>query len=281
MGFHSSMLEELTIKVQTLIDEDGVKFALTVIVALLVIFITSFIVQKVLFKSTNRTFILVGPKKSGKTSLFYYLTTGETPKLTVTSIEPSIGKLKLHDDQYSETFTDVVIRDYPASSKLKNLYLYPFLKKNLRGCKGLIYVVDSSCFDLSYCNMVANDLLELLNITESIPNGVDIAIFCNKCDYFTSRKPKKIKEMLEDEITKLYKLKLRNINKVSLHDTAEDADADESEDEDNLEDTLNTAFQRGEFKFEMLEGNVDFLEGNAYKQNTESLTNWFCEKAAN
>lgn len=263
-----------------ILQNNGIAFAISVALALLIIVFTSFIVQKTLFNGKRRNFIIVGPQQSGKTALYYFLTTGKVPDLTVSSIEPSEGKIKLHDDGYSENFTDVVIRDFPANSKLKNLYLYPFLKDNIRNIKGIIYVVDSSIFDDKYCYEIATDLLELLKITESIPNGVDLSIFCNKCDYFTSRKPLKIKQMLEEEISKLYKLKLNNLSKVTKNDTRED-EYDEDEEDDDIEDALNPAFNGGKFKFEMLEGNVDFLQGNVFKKKTSDLTNWLCEKAAN
>ncbi|VEU23474.1 DEKNAAC104633 [Brettanomyces naardenensis] len=256
--------------------QDGLMFFASVALALFVIILTSFIVQRSFLKSKKRNILILGPKESGKTNLFYYVTTGKLPVLTVTSIEPNTGTLKLRHTPFGENFSDVVIRDFPASSKLKNLYLYPFLKDNLHSCRGIVYVIDSSIFSGEYCNKVANDLLDLLQITESIPNGVDIALFCNKCDYFTSRKPEKVQTMLEEEITKLYRLKLKNLSKVT-----KPGEEEEAQDEDGLEEVLNSAFNRGEFKFEMLEANIDFLEGNVFKGNTEQLTNWFCEKAAN
>ncbi|QPG75625.1 hypothetical protein FOA43_002982 [Brettanomyces nanus] len=258
--------------IELLKSMDTTMFVASIVLAILVIVVTSLMVQKTLFKRNSRNFVIVGPPQSGKTNLFQRLTTGKLPVLTVTSIQPNVGPLKVDNSQYGENFSDVIVSDYPASSKMKNLYLYPFLSDNISSCRGMVYIIDASAFDAEYCHYVANDLLTLLPITESIPNGVDLAIFCNKCDYFTSRKPAKIHLMLEQEITKLYGLKLRNLEKVS--ESAEDMGVE-------LEDSLNTAFNGGQFKFEMLEGNVDFLEGNVFKDKIDSLIDWFCEKTAN
>lgn len=240
---------------------------IAVFVGILTVFVAVFLFPG-LFKNKPRNFVLVGPKESGKTNLFSLLTTGKLPELTVTSIEPSEGALHLSDSNYEEEFTDVIVRDFPASSKMKSLYLLPFLKDNVRHCKGTVYLLDASAFDTSYCYKVASDLLELLQITESIPNGVDMVVFCNKCDYFTSKKPEKIKQLLQQEITRQYSLKLKGLDKVS-------------EDGEGIEEVLNASFNGGEFRFEMLEGNVDFVEGNLFKNKIEPLQNWFCEKAAN
>lgn len=229
-----------------------------------------------LISPAKRAFIICGPVGTGKTVAFQYLTKGEIPALTVSSLNVSQNELQL-DGEYSKqsTFKNIEVFDFPGNGKLKNLYLRPFLKRELSRVIGVIYMIDSSAFDKDKCHEIAQDLLELLKITESKPNGVDILLYCNKSDLFTSKKKNKVKELLQEEMVNLIEFNKRGLNKVSGNEDMEEID-------DYGLDAVSTGLVDGKFQFQFLEGNVTFEEGNIWKQDKRSSMNdWIMEKVVN
>ncbi|ODQ48323.1 hypothetical protein PICMEDRAFT_80042 [Pichia membranifaciens NRRL Y-2026] len=261
--------------VETLVETTPTSsLILPILVTLLLILIGGFLMKRhSLISSNKRSFVICGLQGSGKTNLFHLLTKGKLPVLTVSTLEPGKGELKLSEEYSNQkTFQDIEILDFPANPKLKTLYLTPHLHANLNSVQGIIYIIDSSNFDTKSCHQAAEDLLELMNITEGKPNGVDILVFANKNDLFTSKKSSKIKEMLEAEVSKIYQLKLRGLSKVDL------AGKDGGE-EDN--DNLDLATKDGKFEFQQLEGNVDFAQGNIFKDKWSMIVDWMYEKIVN
>ncbi|TID19250.1 hypothetical protein CANINC_003821 [Pichia inconspicua] len=267
--------------IQKLLDKsESSSMIVPVIVTILLILFGAFLMRRnSLFTSNKRCFIICGIQGSGKTNLYHLLTKGELPKLTVTSFEPSTGDLRLSDDYMEKkTFQDIQIIDFPANEKLKNLYLFPFFKERIHELRGIIYMIDSSNFDAATCHKVAKDILEILNITEARPNGIDMLIFANKNDLFTSMKSTKIKELLEAEIGKIHELNARGISKVS--NSVLNGAGDEDDKDDNA-DNLDLAIKNGKFQFQLLESNVDFGEGNIFKNKWDQINDWLLEKIVN
>lgn len=247
-----------------------------IIVTLLLILLGGYLMKRhSLITSNRRSFVICGLQGSGKTNLFHLLTTGKLPTLTVSTLEPKSGELLLNEELARHTtFQDLEIMDFPANSKLKNLYLVPYLTDKLVEIQGIIYILDSSNFDTKICHQVAEDLFQILNITEGKQSGVDILIFANKNDLFTSKKTNKIKEMLESEIGKIHELKLRGLSQV---DTSINGQSEGNEEDDNLD----IAAKDGKFQFQLLDGNVEFAEGNIFKNKYDKITNWLYEKIVN
>lgn len=221
---------------------------------------------------STRRIIITGPPASGKTPLHQLLTTSNVPDLTVTSSEPVNSILKLDEEYNHSTFQNVQVWDYPGSTKLKNLYLYPNIKSQLNEIIGLIYMLDASTFNDAKVKEVANDLIRIFKVTESRPNGVDLLVLCNKADLFTSKKSQRIKQLLEDAIDALLKLDTNQLEKV---------DADESGEGGDIQEDLFIT-KGDKFKFADLEGNVTFEECNIWKQGKrENVYDWVLEKIAN
>lgn len=242
------------------------------LITLVLILISAYLMKtKSLMTSSRRTFILCGIPGSGKTNLFHLLTTGKLPPLTVTTFEPTTAELALDDELKSKrTFQDIDVIDFPANEKLKNLYLFPFFKEKMHDLRGIIYMIDSTNFDSATCHKVAKEILQILNITEARPNGTDMLIFANKNDLFTSVKSTKIKELLEIEIAKIHDLNSRGLSKVNT-------ETDDSGDADNVD----LAVQNGKFKFQLLESNIDFADGNIFKNKYDKINDWLLEKIVN
>lgn len=247
-----------------------------IIITLALILLGAFLMNKhKLITSNRRTFIICGQQGVGKTHLFHLLTSGKLPIMTVSSMEPQNGELLL-GDEYKEhsTFRDVEIVDFPANKKLKSLYLTPYFSEKLHEVQGIIYMVDASAFDSKACHAAAEDLLEILNITEGKPGGIDLIIMANKDDLFTSKKAAKIKSMLEEEIAKIHDLKLRGLGKV---------DATDATGAEEIVDNLDLAISNGKFQFQLLEGNVELCSGNIFKEKTgcPQLEHWIYQKIVN
>lgn len=203
---------------------------------------------------------------TGKTNLFHLLTgCSKTPEYTVTSIDESCKLLQL-DDEYTShsTFQNISIWDFPGSHKLKDLLLYPFINSNLNEIIGIIYLLDASTLNDEKIKEISNDLLKLFKLSEGKPNGIDLLIFCNKSDLFTSKKKERVKNLLEDGIRSLIKLDIGGLDKIDKIDV-----------DDNFIGGIN-------FKFQSLEGNVTFSEGNIWKDDKRStIFDWLLEKIAN
>lgn len=263
-------LSGLETEVETYVKtHNSTSLIIPILITLLLIIIGGFLMKRhSLITSNKRKFIICGLQGSGKTNLFHLLTNGKLPILTVSTLEPKTKPLLLNEEYNKhKTFQDVEIIDFPANSKLKNLYLLPYFHDKLNEIRGIIYLIDSSNFDSKICHQVSEDLLEILSITEGKPNGIDMIIFANKNDLFTSKKITKIKEMLENEIGKIHELKLHGLNKV-------EGDYDEI-------DNLDIAAKDGKFQFQLLDGNVDFADGNIFKDKYSKITDWLYEKIVN
>ena len=203
------------------------------------------------------TIIIAGPSYSGKTSLFHKLTSDETNAklLTVMSQEPSFAL------KYKVTMT--TLADYPGhvklAYKLKNGIID--LKGNL---KGILFVLDST-IDPKNITETAEYLTEILLILEKIREPIDILIACNKNESFTARQPLKIKEALENEITRIFERKKKSLGNIER----------DIGDVDEINENLDLSFDISKgFKFDYLEGNVEVLAGSVHKNKITTWQEW-------
>lgn len=238
-------------------------FLISIAVAILVILASFLIFHKIQSKHQQHSFLIVGPSGSGKTLLFHRLTNKKLPVQSVTNIEPN----DCHSFRIQEHLNEMRLVDYPGHNKLLQLYLYTDLNNPdlLKSCKGLIYMIDSVAFTQEYCELVAQQLFQILNKTETLPNGVDILFACNKNDLFMAKPIFQIKEMLEKELDNLRQINLKNLSAVS--------------EKDNDNDTFFSSDRT--FSFDQLEGNFDFIGGNVIKGTTEKWECWIAERAVN
>lgn len=164
------------------------------------------------------------------------------------------------------------LMEYPGHIKLR-YQLFDILKES-SFIKGLIFVVDSTV-DPKKLTETAEFLYEILSITERKPDGVDILIACNKSESFTSRPPVKIRQALEKEINSVIARKMTSLS--SVKKDSEESSESGSERGDEL---LEVNSKQG-FKFDLLDGNIDAMEGSVLKNNIEKWECWIDERAVN
>lgn len=220
-------------------------------------------------KYTNRspTFMIAGLPNSGKTALFNVLTT-DSVKPTVMSQEPNIAENYMLPSSH-RNFSFKLI-DFPGHTKFRSQLLQTI--KESTQLKGLIYVVDSTVNPKDITN-AAELLYDILSVTESRPDGVDILLACNKSESFMARPPLKIKEALEQEINHIIERKLKSL-KSSSRTIAGNEDLEE-------ENTVLHHQGRNGFEFDSIDGNVDATAGSVLKKDIDKWECWIDERAMN
>ncbi|KAL7662515.1 Signal recognition particle receptor subunit beta [[Candida] zeylanoides] len=239
------------------------------------------------------TFMILGPNGAGKTALYYRLLAnnddGQGPHKitpTVSSIDPNYGSVKLPFSHQSIAKPFQLI-DYPGHLKYSQLLYRLMLDQiTLHKIKGIVFVIDSSTAAL---DQVAKTLFRLFTVTERLTNGIDFLFAVNKSDLFNSRPVHKVKEILEAEITKLVQRELSEKFSSSAGgsgiDAATEIDGSEDADDDtganSKEFWSSVVSSNRQFRFEMLEGNMDFASGSVLRDKVETWENWFDEKVVN
>ncbi|KAI5967406.1 hypothetical protein CANMA_003049 [Candida margitis] len=269
------------------------------------------------------SFIICGANNSGKTALFYRLSThtleDEKKKekdgritTTVSSIEPNFGEIKLPITTPS-IGKNYQLVDYPGHLKYWNLFTK--LIKNditLSNIKGVVVVIDSSSATwtkvgnnnnaagagagTNEVEKITKFLYNLLAITERKHNGIDFLFAVNKSDLFDSLPIHKIRTILESEIDKLIHNEINNVDKTSGIDVIEDIDGNGDNENgegggsgtdggyrENLREFWLSIIgsNEGQFTFDKLEGNMDFMSGSVLKNKIDKWECWFDEKVVN
>lgn len=272
---------------------DSVQLILATAVLALLVVLAVFSLQgrkatagKVKSRYFKPTFLVVGVNGAGKTSLFYKLQDESQQFSTVSSLEPNYGKISIPFSNPAIQ-KDYQFIDYPGHLKysqlLRKLVIEDVTVKNL---KGVIFVIDSSSQSLAQEGKVASIaklLYDLLSITEKTPMGVDYLFAINKQDLFDTKPVFKVKSLIEEEIAKLVK---EELGAKGLARGGSGIDNDEEDEAFSTEESTREFWKAligslGTFKFEILEGNMEFLGGSALKNKLLNWQNWFDEKAMN
>ncbi|KAI5952095.1 hypothetical protein KGF57_004224 [Candida theae] len=150
-------------------------------------------------------------------------------------------------------------------------------------------------------------LYNLLAITERKQNGIDFLFAVNKSDLFDSVPTHKIRSTLEVEIDKLIHNEINNVDKTSGIDAiGEDVDEGANDGSnggeygsgsgsgagsgagaggyrENMREFWLSIIgsSEGQFTFDKLEGNMDFLSGSVLKNKIDKWESWFDEKVVN
>lgn len=241
------------------------------------------------------TFLMVGARGAGKTSLYQRLLhLDQKPLPTISSLEPNVGTIHIpfSNPAIGKKFQ---LMDYPGHLKysqlLRKLITDEITIKNL---KGVVVVIDSSTQSITKdgkLESIARALFDLLSLTERTPNGVDYLFAINKQDLFDSKPVQRVKQQLAEELDRLILDQLAT--KTSGHGGS---GIDNDDDEDDVEGTGGEANYLKEtarefwlavkrpneaFQFEMMEGNMEFIGGSVTKNKIDNWENWFDEKAVN
>lgn len=232
------------------------------------------------------TYLIAGRNGAGKTALFYKLQNREKTVNTVSSLEPNISSLALPFSNASIQKSFQLV-DFPGHLKhsqlLRKLIVEDITVSKL---KGIIYVVDSSSWALDQeanVSAMAHELFQLFSLTEKVPNGVDYLFAINKQDLFDSRPVHKVKQLLELELAKLVAEEVaagRAAGSSGIDNDQEDGDGGLRKEETTRE-FWRAAVGTKPFRFELLEGNTDFVGGSVVKGAIDHWENWFDEKAVN
>lgn len=223
---------------------------LTLVVGLISVVVLYYI-QHFEAKSIKKpTFLIIGHNFSGKTSLFYKLTS-QTVTPTVSSINVNHGEISLPWAQPHHSKPYQLI-DYPGYLK------YEFLFKNLVddiNLKAVMIMIDSDLNSVNkHLNLIAIKLLRVLEITETYPNPIDYLFMVNKVDLFNSLPPNKVRTLLEKEMTKVIETKLNN-----------------------NEDDFLFSHDILPFTFDKLQGDVKFKPGSVVKNKIQEWQDWMDE----
>lgn len=268
---------------------DGVQKVLLSLLLGLLLVLLIFYIQNNSFKSNKSksktpTFLIIGSNNSGKTSLYYKLKSineEELPTSTISSLDPNDGLIQLpfSNEAIQKPFRIV---DFPGHLKyttlLKKLILEDITLDNL---KGIVFVIDSSSNSINQENKIKNItklIFEILSQTEKLPNGIDFLFAVNKTDLFDSLPIHRIKTLLQTSMNEIIHNEL-NRSGTGGYD---DDDEIESDKDDTVRQLWSIIVPKDQsFRFEMLEGNMEFKSGSVLKNKIEDWENWFDERVVN
>lgn len=242
--------------------------------------------RKLASKYYKPTFLVVGANGAGKTSFFYSMLAKENVS-TVSSLEPNVTTLALPFANPG-ILAQYQFIDYPGHLKYSQLLRKLIVDDITVGkLKGVIYVIDSSSQNLAQegkLTAMAKELFSLLSLTEKIPNGVDFLFANNKQDLFDSRPVFKVKQLLEEELSRVIsdELNAKGLTRGgSGIDNDDDDDPDSLKKEETTREFWRSVVGSSKFRFELLEGNMEFIGGSVLKNKVGEWENWFDEKAVN
>lgn len=226
-------------------------------------------------KFFKQTFLILGSNNAGKTSLFYkFLDRKAPPPSTVSSIEPNVEDIKLPFSN-AKIARDFQLIDYPGHLKYTQLLQKLILQDiTLANLKGICYVVDLSSLNISNptsLENIATFLFNLIATTEKYRrDGVDFLFAVNKNELFDSTPVNRVRLLLEAEIDKL------------VQSVVSDKRGYQEEAGDDKDFWLGVIGRPGNpFKFEKLEGNMDFVGGSVTRGKVDGWENWLDERVVN
>jgi len=207
-------------------------------------------------KSGKRCVVLLGVSDSGKTLLFSYLTCGHGVETYTSMTENSFDGIAFREDGRKYRLIDL-----PGADRIRKTNFELLMKKE--DIAAIVYVIDSSTFQKD-CRESAEFLYEILShpIVVKQRRRLPILIVCNKQDSPLSKGAQVIRKGLEKELSVLNKTRAASLETI------------DGVGGKRLLLTDNQG-EAGEFKFEQLRQNVDFVEcATAGGERLEEVKDW-------
>jgi len=217
---------------------------LSVILSILVVFLTILFFFVRGSSKKRSTILLMGPCDAGKSLLFLRLVHKQFA-MTCTSMKENKGHFiaKIKDKI-------LTVLDIPGHERLRTQFLDEYGSSAL----GIVFVVDSSTISRLTVRDVADFLYTILSDPVVFKNKPRVLVACNKQDHDMAKRQTAVKSMLETEINTLRKTRSGRL---------------ESIDGDSGSDSIYLGLQDRDFEFSHMGSfKVSFAECNAKTEPT-------------
>eukprot|EP00080_Pristionchus_pacificus_P017192 PDM77212.1 ADP ribosylation factor [Pristionchus pacificus] len=155
---------------------------LAVLVALLIVLVSSIFLFKKFFGAKADTVLLIGLSDSGKTQMFSKLINNKSTVITYTSLSENV-----YEGLLTPSNEELRLIDFPGAERMRKLLSEKWLSKERGSLKQIVAVIDSSSI-----NKRARDVAELLYDTLLESNKkVPMLVACNKQDVGLAKAPHK------------------------------------------------------------------------------------------
>ncbi|CAF3542351.1 unnamed protein product [Rotaria socialis] len=247
-----------------LLSEPSQTFAPTVIISLLVVFLTIFILWWIKRRPGSHRrgecLLLCGASNSGKTLLFCRFTTG-LAKRTITSMATNTGSMILESSSSDRPPKKIHVIDIPGNLRIRQRDF----NTNKSSAKAIIFVIDSTTIK-EESKDVSDYLYDILHEKSFRQQRLPILIFCNKQDINNDVETvQSIRALLENELTMKRKTRA---SAVDVHQ--------------GKSDTIDDIGQLGKEKFEfndIKDIQITFVDGSALGNEKKSFADQYDDEA--
>ncbi|CAM4798962.1 unnamed protein product [Rotaria magnacalcarata] len=247
-----------------LLSEPSQTFALTILISLLVVFLTIFILWWIKRRPGSyrrgECLLLCGSSNSGKTLLFCRFTMG-LAKRTITSMATNKGSMTLENSSSDRPWKKIHVIDIPGNLRIRQRDF----NTNKSSAKAIIFVIDSTTIK-EESKDVSDYLYDILREKSFRQQRLPILIFCNKQDINNDVETvQSIRALLENELTMKRKTRA---SAVDVHQGKSDA--------------VDDIGQLGKEKFEfndIKDIQITFVEGSALGNEKKSFADQYDDEA--